>query len=75
MGIRDHLFKYIMVYLWYAINFASFATYTLFLAFAVRSLDKSIIAYNPFSNWHLTLGVTIGIAAIEAGKRLLKFVK
>lgn len=46
--------------------FGSFATYTLFLAFAVRSLDKSILAYNPFSNWYLTGGVALGVAATLA---------
>lgn len=42
--------------------FSSFATYTLFLAFSVRSLDKSILRYNPFSNRYLVVGVGIGLA-------------
>lgn len=42
--------------------FASFATYSLLLAFSIRSLEKSIFAYNPFSNGYLTLGVFFGIA-------------
>ncbi len=41
--------------------FASFATYTLFLAFSVRSLEKSIIRYNPFSNHYLVAGSGIGM--------------
>lgn len=41
--------------------FASFSTYTLFLAFSVRSLDKSILRYNPFSNRYLVLGSGIGL--------------
>lgn len=41
--------------------FASFATYTLFLAFSVRDLKKSLIEYNPFSNLSLTLGVGTGL--------------
>lgn len=40
--------------------FASFATYTLFLSFSVRSLELSIFKYNPFSNLPLTLGVLFG---------------
>ncbi len=42
--------------------FASFATYNLLLAFALRSLDKSIFRYNPFSNHYLNFGVGIGVA-------------
>ena len=41
--------------------FASFATYSLLLAFSIRSLEISIFRYNPFSNRYLTLGVSIGI--------------
>lgn len=41
--------------------FAAFATYTLFLAFSVRSLDKSILRYNPFSNRYLVVGAGIGL--------------
>ncbi len=41
--------------------FASFGTYTLFLAFALRSLEKSIFSYNPFSNPYLSAGVGIGL--------------
>lgn len=41
--------------------FASFGSYTLFLAFALRDLDKSIFKYNFFSNSYLIGGVSIGI--------------
>ena len=41
--------------------FASFGSYTLFLAFALRNLDKSILKYNFFSNSYLIGGVSIGI--------------
>ena len=41
--------------------FASFATYSLILAFSLRSLKKSIFEYNPFSNLYLNFGVGIGI--------------
>jgi len=41
--------------------FASFATYTLLLAFSIRSLERSIFSYNPFSNRHLVIGVGIGV--------------
>ena len=41
--------------------FASFATYALFLSFSVRSLEKSIIRYNPFSNLYLVAGAGIGL--------------
>lgn len=46
--------------------FASFATYTLFLAFSVRSLERSIVAFNPFSNHYLTAGVGIGLLLTAA---------
>ena len=41
--------------------FASFATYTLIVAFSLRSLEKSILRFNPFSNLYLTSGVLFGI--------------
>ncbi|PIR41674.1 MAG: hypothetical protein COV30_02425 [Candidatus Yanofskybacteria bacterium CG10_big_fil_rev_8_21_14_0_10_37_15] len=41
--------------------FASFGSYTLFLAFSVRSLEKSIFRYSLFSNLYLFFGVCIGI--------------
>lgn len=41
--------------------FASFASYTLLLSFSLRSFEKSILTYNPFSNGYLTAGVSIGI--------------
>lgn len=42
--------------------FASFATYTLFVAFSLRSLSTSILRYPIFSNKYLIGGVLIGIA-------------
>ena len=42
--------------------FASFGSYTLFLAFSLRDLDRSIFRYNFFSNAYLIGGVSIGIA-------------
>ncbi|MBI5457401.1 HAD-IC family P-type ATPase [Candidatus Kaiserbacteria bacterium] len=44
--------------------FASFGSYTLFLAFSLRDLDKSIFRYNFFSNSYLIGGVSIGIALL-----------
>ena len=41
--------------------FASFGSYTLFLAFSLRSLEKSIFKYHVFSNRYLVAGVGIGI--------------
>lgn len=41
--------------------FASFGSYTLFLAFSLRSLDKSILRYPIFSNRYLVAGVGIGM--------------
>ena len=41
--------------------FASFAVYTLFLAFSMKSLRRSILRYNPFDNLYLVGGVLIGI--------------
>ncbi|MBI2064337.1 MAG: cation transporting ATPase C-terminal domain-containing protein, partial [Candidatus Yanofskybacteria bacterium] len=40
---------------------ASFGSYTLFLAFSLRSLEKSIFKYPVFSNRYLVVGVGIGI--------------
>ena len=41
--------------------FASFGSYSLLLAFSLRSLDKSILKYSPFSNRYMIAGVGIGI--------------
>ncbi|MBI2626698.1 MAG: HAD-IC family P-type ATPase [Parcubacteria group bacterium] len=41
--------------------FASFGSYTLFLAFSLKSLEKSIFKYPIFSNRYLVGGVSIGI--------------
>ena len=41
--------------------FATFGTYSLFLIFSVRSLQKSILKYNPFSNFYLLGGVSAGL--------------
>lgn len=46
--------------------FASFGSYSLLLAFSLRSLDKSIFKYSPFSNRYLIAGVGIGIALMGA---------
>lgn len=46
--------------------FASFASYTLFLTFSLRSLTKNIWRYNPLSNRPLTIGVGIGLLLIAA---------
>lgn len=42
--------------------YASFAIYTLFLAFSVRSLEKSIFEYNPFGNMYLVGGIAVGLS-------------
>lgn len=41
-------------------TFAAFGTYTLLLAFSVRSLDKSVLSYPLFSNRYLSGGILIG---------------
>lgn len=41
--------------------FCSFGTYTLFLSFSVKSLEKSIFEYSLFSNLYLVFGVGIGL--------------
>ena len=41
--------------------FASFSTYTLFLAFSMRDLEKSIFQYHPFTNLYLSGGVALGL--------------
>jgi Ca2+-transporting ATPase len=46
--------------------FASFGTYTLFLAFSLRSLEKSIVSYPFFSNAYLVVGVSVGIVLMGA---------
>jgi Ca2+-transporting ATPase len=46
--------------------FASFGTYSLFLAFSVRSLQKSIFAYSPFSNPAMIAGTGIGVVLMGA---------
>jgi len=46
--------------------FASFASYALLLAFSLRSLGKSILSYNPFSNKPLTVSIGIGLSLIAA---------
>ncbi len=42
-------------------TYALFATYTLFVAFSLRSLHESILTYNPFDNLPLTAGVGLGL--------------
>jgi len=42
--------------------FGSFGTYTLFLSFSIKSLERSIFEYSLFSNLYLVSGVGIGIA-------------
>ena len=44
--------------------FASFGSYSLFLAFSLRSLHQSIFSYSFFSNRYLVAGVSIGIALL-----------
>ncbi|MEK7473343.1 MAG: HAD-IC family P-type ATPase [Patescibacteria group bacterium] len=54
--------------------FASFASYTLFVAFSLRSLKHSILTYNPFGNRYLTAGVGIGLV-LTAGAIYLPFLQ
>lgn len=46
--------------------FASFGSYTLFLAFSVRSLEKTITSYPIYSNRYLVAGTGIGILLMLA---------
>ena len=46
--------------------FASFSLYSLFAAFALRSLEVSIFRYNIFANKFLTGGVLVGVALTAA---------
>jgi len=41
--------------------FASFGSYTLFMTFSVRNLEKSIFRYSAFSNRYMLGGVGIGV--------------
>jgi calcium-translocating P-type ATPase len=47
--------------------FASFGSYSLFLAFSVRSLDKSIFEYSLFSNRYLLAGTGVGVILMLSG--------
>lgn len=47
-------------------TFAAFGTYTLLVAFSVRSLDKSIFSYPFFSNKYLNGGIFIGFLLMAA---------
>lgn len=47
-------------------TFAAFGTYTLLVAFSVRSLNKSILSYSFFSNLPLTGGILIGFVLMAA---------
>ena len=42
-------------------TFAAFGIYTLFLAWPLRSLKKSIFQFNPFSNRWILIGIGIGL--------------
>ena len=44
--------------------FASFGSYSLFVAFSLRSLEKSILSFSLFSNRYLIGGVSIGIVLL-----------
>jgi Ca2+-transporting ATPase len=46
--------------------FASFGTYSLLVALSVRSLDRSILSYSPFSNRYLAAGILIGFMLMVA---------
>jgi Ca2+-transporting ATPase len=46
--------------------FACFGSYSLFLTFSVRSLEKSIFEYPFFSNRYLLMGVGIGFVLMAA---------
>ena len=71
VGTLSSLLLFIMYYTLINLNhpadlvrsfiFASFALYTLFVAFSLRSLKTSIFKYNPFSNGYLVLGVIVGL--------------
>lgn len=47
-------------------TFAAFGTYTLLVAFSVRSLDKSILSYSLFSNRYLAGGILVGFILMAA---------
>jgi len=46
--------------------FACFGSYTLFVAFSVRSLEWSIFSYSPLSNLYLVAGVGVGVVLMLA---------
>lgn len=47
-------------------TFAAFGTYTLFVAFPVRSMGKSVLSYSLFSNRYLAGGILIGFVLMAA---------
>lgn len=47
-------------------TFAAFGTYTLFVAFPVRSMNKSMFSYSLFSNRYLVGGVVVGLILMVA---------
>jgi Ca2+-transporting ATPase len=44
--------------------FATFGSYTLLVAIPIRSLNRSMFSYSPFSNHYLTAGVLVGLGLI-----------
>ncbi len=47
-----------------SIFFLCFALYILIIVFSFKSLDKYIWQYNPFNNWRLNVGVSVGTALV-----------
>lgn len=54
--------------------FACFGSYTIFVAFSIKSLEKSIFSYSPFSNLYLISGIGIG-GALMFGAVYLPFLQ
>jgi Ca2+-transporting ATPase len=42
-------------------TFASFGTYTLFMALSIRNLNKSLFTYSLFTNYYMLFGVILGL--------------
>jgi len=46
--------------------FACLGSYTLFVAFSIKSLEKGIFSYSPFSNPYLVVGIGVGVVLMLA---------
>lgn len=85
VGVSTSVLIFILYYLFLAFGFEpalvrtftflGFGTYSLFLAFSLRSLEKPIWRYNPLSNFYLLGAVFFGLLLMAAAVYLPFFQK